>query len=75
MGMVLFAEYLDGIAVIDIGTEAYTAVSTSSEGYSSKKPNEEGWFEKAADNTYFPSTDAAVVTGKTYYTRAVTPAV
>ncbi len=71
MGMTLFAEYLDGIAVVDIGTATFTAVSTSSEGYSGKKPNEEGWFEKDANNDYFPSTDASVVTGKTYYTRSV----
>ena len=73
MGMALWAEYLDGIAVIDLGTEAYTAVSTSSEGYSSKNPAAEGWFEKAADNTYFPTTDTTPGSGKTYYTRAVTP--
>lgn len=73
MGMTLWAEYLDGIAVVDLGTEAYTAVSTSSEGYSSKNPANEGWFEKAADNTYFPTTDTTPGAGKTYYTRAVTP--
>lgn len=72
MGMTLMAEYLDGIAVVDIGTATFTAVSTSSEGYSNKKPNEEGWFEKDANNDYFPSEDATVVTGKTYYTRSVT---
>ena len=74
MGMKLWAEYLDGIAVIDIGSETYTAVDSTAEGYSTKKPNEEGWFEKAADNTYFPSTDSAVAAGKTYYSRTVTPA-
>lgn len=73
MGMTLWAEYLDGIAVVDLGTEAYTAVSSSSEGYSSKNPANEGWFEKAADNTYFPTTDTTPGAGKTYYTRAVTP--
>jgi hypothetical protein len=73
MGMKLWAEYLDGIAVVDLGTEAYTAVSSSSEGYSSKNPANEGWFEKAADNTYFKTLDTDVVAGKTYYTRAVTP--
>lgn len=71
MGLTLMAEYLDGIAVVDIGTATFTAVSTSSEGYSSKKPNEEGWFEKDSNNDYFPSTDTAVVEGKTYYTRSV----
>jgi len=72
MGLTLMAEYLDGVCVVDIGTATFTAVSTESEGYSTKKPNEEGWFEKDANNDYFPSTDTAVVTGKTYYTRAVT---
>ena len=71
MGLTLMAEYLDGIAVVDIGTATFSAVSTSGEGYSSKKPNEEGWFEKDANNDYFPSADATVVTGKTYYTRSV----
>lgn len=74
MGMVLWAEYLDGIAVIDIGTETYTAVDSTAEGYSAKHPATEGWFEKAADNTYFPSTDTTVAVGKTYYSRTVTPA-
>lgn len=68
MGMVLFAEYIDGIAVIDIGTEAYTAVQSPA------KADIATYFEKAADNTYFPTTDTDVVSGKTYYTRAVTPA-
>jgi hypothetical protein len=71
MGMTLWAEYIDGISVVDIGTATFTAVSTKSEGYSSKKPVEEEWFEKDSNNDYFPSTDAAVVTGKTYYTRTV----
>jgi len=66
MGMVLFAEYLDGIAVVDIGTETYTAVSSPS-----GNPSALGYFEKAADNTYFPSTDTTVVSGKTYYTRSL----
>ena len=74
MGMTLMAEYLDGIANVDIGVATFTAVSTSSEGYANKKPNEEGWFEKDANNDYFPSTDAAVVNGKTYYTRSVASA-
>lgn len=71
MGMVLFAEYLDGIAVVDIGTETYTAVDSTAEGYSAKNPSSEGWFEQAADNTYFPSTDTTVGAGKTYYTRSL----
>ena len=68
MGMVLFAEYIDGIAVIDIGTEAYTAVQSPA------KADIATYFEKAADNTYFPTADTDVVSGKTYYTRTVTPA-
>jgi hypothetical protein len=66
MGMVLFAEYLDGIAVVDIGTETYTAVSSPS-----GNPSALGYFEKAADNTYFPTADTTVVSGKTYYTRSL----
>ena len=71
MGMTLFAEYLDGIAAVDIGTASFTAVSTSSEGYSSKNPMTEGWFEKDSNNDYFPTTDTTPAAGKTYYTRSV----
>lgn len=66
MGMTLMAEYLDGIAAVDIGAETYTAVQTP------VKANIGTYFEKAADNTYFKTTDTDVVQGKTYYTRAVT---
>ena len=68
MGMVLFAEYVDGIAVVDIGTETYTAVQSPA------KANLGTYFEKASDNTYFKTTDTDIVNGKTYYTRAVTAA-
>lgn len=68
MGMVLFAEYVDGIAVVDIGTETYTAVQSPA------KADLGTYFEKAADNTYFKTTDTDIVSGKTYYTRAVTAA-
>ena len=71
LGMVMMAEYLDGIAVVDIGTATFSAVSTSGEGYSSKVPATEGWFEKDANNDYFPSTDTTVAAGKTYYTRSL----
>lgn len=71
LGMVMMAEYLDGIAVVDIGTATFSAVSTSGEGYSSKVPVTEGWFEKDANNDYFPSADTEVATGKTYYTRSL----
>jgi hypothetical protein len=66
MGMVLFAEYIDGIAVIDIGTETYTAVESPA------KASLGTYFEKAADNTYFKTLDTDVDATKTYYTRAVT---
>ena len=68
MGLTLMAEYLDGIAAVDIGVETYTAVETP------LKANIGTYFEKAADNTYFKTTDTDVVAGKTYYTRAVAPA-
>lgn len=68
MGLTLMAEYLDGIAAVDIGVETYTAVETP------VKANIGTYFEKAADNTYFKTTDTDVVAGKTYYTRAVTSA-
>lgn len=68
MGMVLFAEYLDGIAVVDIGTETYTEVASPASG---ANPSALHYFEKAADNTYFPSTDTTVISGKTYYTRSL----
>lgn len=68
MGMVLFAEYIDGIAVVDIGTETYTAVQSPA------KASLGTYFEKAADDTYFKTTDTDIVSGKTYYTRTVTAA-
>lgn len=68
MGLVLMAEYLDGIASVDIGVETYTAVQTPA------KADIGTYFEKAADNTYFKTTDTDVVSGKTYYTRTVAPA-
>lgn len=68
MGMVLFAEYLDGIANVDIGTETYTAVANPASG---ANPSALHYFEQASDNTYFPSTDTTVVSGKTYYTRSL----
>ena len=71
MGMALWAEYLDAIAVVDIGTATFTAVDSTAQGYSAKNPQNEGWFEKAADNTYFPTHDTAVAAGKTYYSRSV----
>jgi len=69
MGMKLWAEYLDGIAVISVGTEAFTAVENPS-----GNPAEKMYYEKDASNNYFRTTDTTVVTGKTYYTRTVTNA-
>ena len=67
MGIVLFAEYIDGIAVVDIGTATFTSVSNPS-----GNPAEKGYFEKDANDNYFRTTDTTVVSGKTYYTRTVT---
>lgn len=63
MGMTLWAEYLDGIAVVNVGT--FTAVSNPSGNPSSK-----GYYEKATSGAYFLTTDTTVATGKTYYERA-----
>jgi hypothetical protein len=71
MGMALWAEYIDGIAVVDVGTATFTAVDSTAEGYSSKVPVDEGWFEKNASNEYVLSHDTTVGAGKTYYTRTV----
>ena len=71
MGLTLWAEYLDGIGIIDVGTESFSAVSSGSSGYSSKNPAAEMWYEKDANNNYFRSTDTTVDNEKTYYTRTV----
>lgn len=69
MGLTLMAEYLDGIASVDIGTATFTQVA------SPVKANLGTYFEKdATTNDYFPTSDTDIVSGKTYYTRAVTPA-
>lgn len=68
MGMTLWAEYLDGIGVVDVGTESFTAVETTT----GKNPAAEMWYEKDASNNYFRTTDTAPAAGKTYYTRTVT---
>ena len=67
MGMTLWAEYLDGIGVADVGTESFTAVETTT----GKNPAAEMWYEKDASNNYFRTTDTEPAAGKTYYTRAV----
>lgn len=66
MGMVMMAEYLDGIAVVDIGTATFAAVSSPS-----GNPHDKGYFEKDTNNDYFPTGDTTVVSGKTYYTRSI----
>lgn len=67
MGMTLWAEYLDGIAVINVGTESFSAVESPTGNPAAKM-----YYEKAADNSYFRTTDETVVSGKTYYSRTVT---
>ena len=68
MGMTLWAEYLDGIAVIDVGYESFTAYSSSTTG---KNPAAEKWYEQATDGTYFRTTDETPAAAKTYYVRTV----
>lgn len=68
MGMTLWAEYLDGIAIVSVGSESFTAVQTTT----GKNPAAEKWYEKDANNAYFRTTDTAPASGKTYYTRTVT---
>lgn len=45
----------------------FVLVPTSEEGYSSKQPNEEGWYEYSEENGYYSTEDVSVVTGKEYY--------
>lgn len=68
MGMELWAEYLDGISVVNVGTESFSAVVSTT----GKNPAAEMWYEKDASNNYFRTTDTTPATGKTYYTRTVT---
>lgn len=68
MGMKLWSEFLDGIAIISVGTETFTAVETTT----GKNPAAEKWYEKDASNNYFRTTDTTPAAGKTYYTRTVT---
>ena len=70
MGMALWAEYLDGIAVVDLGTESFSAVSNPATG---ANPAALKYYEKDSNNQYFRSTDTTVDATKTYYTRTVTP--
>jgi hypothetical protein len=66
MGMALWAEYLDGISVVSVGTESFTAVVNPT-----GNPSAQMWYEKDANNNYFRTTDTTVASGKTYYTRTV----
>lgn len=67
MGLTLMAEYLDGIAVVDIGTATFTKVTPAS----GANPANLGYFEQDDDGDYFPTEDTTVVSGKDYYTRSV----
>ena len=66
LGMSLFAEYLDGIAVIDIGTVTFTAVVSPT-----GNPAALGYYEKTSGGDYVRTTDTTVDESKTYYTRTV----
>ncbi len=68
MGMKLWAEYLDGIAVIDVGSESFSSVSPAS----GANPFALNYYEKDSNDNYFHTIDTTVVNGKTYYTRTVT---
>lgn len=50
----------------------YTAVSTSSSGYSNKNPKNEGWYERTGSDPYFyrQTWDETPMSGKTYYTKS-----
>lgn len=61
MGMSLWAEYLDGIAVVTVGT--YTAVSSPS-----GNPKTLGYYEKVGIQ-YVPTADTTVTANKDYYTK------
>lgn len=69
MGMTLWAEYLDAISIVDIGTESFTAVANPDED---ADPAAEMWYEKDASDNYFRTKDTEVDETKTYYTRTVT---
>ena len=66
LGLVLFAEYVDAIAVIDLGTETFTEVESPT-----GNPKTKGYFEVSGDD-YIKTEDTEVVANKDYYTRSVT---
>ena len=68
MGMTLWAEYLDAIAVVSVGSETFNAVVSPS-----GNPAALLYYEKDANDNYFRTTDTTVVATKTYYTRTVGP--
>ena len=51
-------------------TYTYTEVDSTSEGYSSKNPSTEGWYELSGVDTYVLSEDTEVDSQKTYYIRS-----
>lgn len=65
MGMALWAEFIDGIAVVYVGV--FTAVENPS-----GNPAQLGYYEKSGDG-YVPTTDTTVVETKTYYARTNAP--
>lgn len=56
-------------AVIDLNS-TYAAVDPTGQGYSSKNPSTEGWFELGETGLYFASADTTPANGKTYYTKS-----
>lgn len=63
MGMALWAEYLDAIAIINVGT--FTAVSNPS-----GNPKTKGYYEQKTSGMYVLTADTTVTSGKTYYERS-----
>ena len=63
MGMALWAEYLDGIAIVEVGA-TFTAVAQPT-----GNPSTSGYYE-ANGAGYTPSADTSVVTSKTYYAKS-----
>ena len=64
----LLVETINGQAVLG---GSYSLVPSSSEGYSSKNPSNEGWYE-IVQGVFVPSADTSVQSGKAYYTLGVT---
>lgn len=62
MGLTLWAEYLDGIAVVEIGS--FTAVENAT-----GNPKTKGYYEKVGEQ-YVPTEDTTVKANKDYYEKA-----